>query len=230
MQTKFLLFLCASLGCPAFSQTLDHQAVLQNIPVPDGWVPAPKLVLDNTKNLPVVFVEQGNLTTLTFPKEVEWCAQKSNLFGQRVKGRKASSDEQTTEGEPFTEIDVFTRPDGVQRVSAELSAYGRDIYSAEPGNMNCRFTSGEIAIIMLKIAPRPYMSVEFVIPNARRDYSAFTGIRGKAPASAPSDIHKVPFDPDGEPYFVMPEAPESQIASDTKRDWSVFRAAGGASK
>ncbi len=224
MKTKILIYLGFSMTtAAAFGQTLDHQAVQQNIPVPDGWVPAPKLVLDNTRNLPVVFVEQGHLTTITFPKEMEWCSQKNNLFSHRIKGRRESADGDSNAGTPFTEIDVFTRPEGVEEVSRELSAYGRDIYSAEPGNMNCRFTSGEIAIIMLKIAPRPYMSVEFVLPGARRDYSAF------ARSGAPS-FQKTPFDPQSPAVPSLPKAETPTIASETKRDWSIFRSSEGKTK
>ncbi len=223
MKSKILALLCLSLSAELSAQTLDHQAVQQNIPVPDGWVPAPKLVLDNTRNLPVVFVEQGHLTTITFPKEMEWCSQKNNLFSHRIKGRRESPDGDNSGGTPFTEIDVFTRPEGVEEVSRELSAYGRDIYSAEPGNMNCRFTSGEIAIIMLKIAPRPYMSVEFVLPGARRDYSAFA-------SSGSAGYQKTPFDPKAPPLPSLPKAEAPSIASEIKRDWSVFRSGGGENK
>jgi len=226
MRSKFLLMIFVSTPASLICQTLDHQAVQQNIPVPEGWVPAPKLVLDNTRNLPVVFVEQGHLTTITFPKEMEWCSQKNTLFSHRIKGRQGAADGDSSGGTPFTEIDVFTKPEGIAQVSQELSLYGRDIYSAEPGNMNCRFTSGEIAIIMLKIAPRPYMSVEFVLPGARRDYSAFAG----SGSSIPAGIKTAPYDPKFPASPSLPRAEAPAIANDTKRDWSVFRSASGEQK
>lgn len=228
MGNKTLALVTFLISSSLAAQSLDHQAVQQNAPVPDGWVPAPKLVLDNTKNLPIVFVEQGHLTTLTFPKEMEWCSQKNNLFSHRIKGRKNSPDGDDSTGNPFTEIDVFTLPEGVQAVAEELKAYGKDIYSAEPGNMNCRFTSGEIAIIMLKIAPRPYMSVEFILPGARRDYSAFAGL---GPEAKPvKGLQKVPLEPSNDPYFTMPAPSEPAVASETKRDWNTFRSAFGKGK
>ncbi|RZA11729.1 MAG: SDR family NAD(P)-dependent oxidoreductase, partial [Proteobacteria bacterium] len=113
-------------------------------------------------------------------------------------------------------------------LAEELKAYGKDIYSAEPGNMNCRFTSGEIAIIMLKIAPRPYMSVEFILPGARRDYSAFAGLRPEA--KPVKGFQKVPLEPSSDPYFTMPAPSEPAVASETKRDWNTFRSAFGKGK
>lgn len=185
---------------------LGHQTVKQNYPLPAGWVPNPRVTFNNSEP-PIIFVEQGDTTTVTFPKEISKCKESSSIF-EVVESKGDTS---------VYEIDIITNKDGIEELRESMAATGRTVYDSSFVNLNCRFKNGKLAILRLKLYPYPYYSVELIIPKQRRDYSGFY-----KESSAPR-IETVP-------YQQPKRRKKDEVIVSNERDFSLFEEVLGEAK
>ena len=178
---------------------LGHQQVKQPYPLPSGWIPNPKLTFNNSQP-PLIFIEQGDTTTITFPKEISKCRQSSAIFQVKELSNDTS----------VYEIDIITRKEGISELKAAMETRGKTVYDSSFVNLNCRFKNGKLAILRLKLYPYPYYSVQMIVPKQRRDYSAFIKITDKP------DMRATPYHPPAQ------TKKKPMMVSHKKRDYRLF--------
>ena len=110
MKKAYSLILSSFICSKALAMDgLGHQQVKQPYPLPSGWIPNPKLTFNNSQP-PLIFIEQGDTTTITFPKEISKCRQSSAIFQVKELSNDAS----------VYEIDTITKKEAIRDLKSTM--------------------------------------------------------------------------------------------------------------